>query len=76
MCQANTAWTVIASHLWSDKVQDLQNTVLRQHSNSADRDGSVCVGDVVGGIVAQGATVVEGHCVSLIVQVSVVQVCA
>ena len=40
----------------------------------AHRDGGVHVRDIVGGIVAQGAAVVERHSVGLVVQVIVVQV--
>lgn len=40
------------------------------------RDGGISVGNIVSGIVAKSAAVVEGDCVCLIVQVIVIQVCA
>ena len=50
--------------------------MLIAQGRTADRECGVSVWDVVGGIVAQGAAVVKGHCVCFIIQVIVVQVCA
>ena len=51
----------------------MQQSMSIKHGTHAER--GVSVRDVVGSIVAQSATVVEGHCVILVIQITVVQVC-
>ena len=45
------------------------------HIRGTYAEGGVGVRDIVGSIIAQSATVIEEHCVILIIQIAVVEVC-